>query len=358
MKKISFCGIVFLFCAIVSLHAQHLEQYYAAANGLSSAGLKTALAGIINPHHELSYDTLWQCFYRTDLRSAGNYVWDMYSDCHFVYSNDQCGNYKNICDCYNREHSFPQSWFTSRSAMATDLHHIYPTDGKVNNMRGSYPLGECSSGTVYGLGKLGNCTFSGYSDVVFEPADEYKGDFARTYFYVVTCYENEQTLWPSSAMINNTAYPSFNTWSLNLLLKWHRQDPVSNKEINRNNAVYAYQYNRNPFIDYPVLAEYIWGDSVGQPWNLLPTDDSTRIEEIAFTIDVYPNPFNDMLTINTNEPTAYQILDICGRTLQKGIVENGTQLDLSHFSNNVYCLLLTRQNGLKVYKKIVKQKKD
>lgn len=106
-------------------------------------------------------------------------------------SKEQCGQYSTLGDCYNREHSFPKSWFNDDSPMVSDAFHIYPTDGKVNSQRNNYPYGECANGTtlspngkVKALGKLGTSTFPGYSGTVFEPDDEYKGDFARSYFYM------------------------------------------------------------------------------------------------------------------------------------------------------------------------------
>ncbi len=97
--------------------------------------------------------------------------------------------------------------------------------------------------------------------LVFEPADEYKGDFARTYFYVVTAYQNLS--WKYTYMVADGDYPSLQPWAIEMLLKWHRDDPVSEKELKRNEVVYSIQTNRNPFIDYPELAEYIWGRPYG-----------------------------------------------------------------------------------------------
>ena len=242
--------------------------YYSAANGKKGSALKTALCGIIYNRTEKSYDYLWTAFRTTDKRSDG-YVWDMYSNItDFTFGTDQAGNYQKEGDVYNREHSFPKSWFGGEvMPMYSDLHHMYPTDGYVNNMRGNYPFGE-TNGEVYksanNFSKLGACTYSGYTGRVFEPADEYKGDFARTYFYMVTCYEEKLADWysknsESRTTINGTKYPAFQSWQLNMLMAWAKADPVSEKEKNRNNAVYGIQKNRNPFIDYPGLEQYIWG---------------------------------------------------------------------------------------------------
>lgn len=251
----------------VSLLAQASAGYYSAAEGKTDAVLKTQLSSIITAgHKDQGYDGLYEIYKTSDNTSTGN-VWDMYSTCTWTHGQKQCGEYKNVCDCYNREHSIPQSWFNSSRPMVSDAFHVYPTDGKVNGQRSNYPFGECSGGVTLsgGKGRLGKSTFSGYSGTVFEPDDEYKGDFARTYFYFATRYQNIMTSIGGESF-NGTTYPSFTAWSQAIFLKWHCQDPVSQKEIDRNNAVEAFQKNRNPFIDYPELAEFIWGTNKGQAW--------------------------------------------------------------------------------------------
>ena len=249
-------------------------DYYKNADGKKGAELKTALCSIIYNRDEGgslndAYKALWTHFRTTDARADGT-VWDMYSNKRaMTFGDDQAGNYKNEGDVYNREHSFPNSWFGGKvMPMYTDLHHMYPTDGYVNNKRSNYPFGE-TKGEAYksanDFSKLGACTVEGYSKTVFEPNDEYKGDFARTYFYMVTCYEEKIADWyvsnpESQPTLDGKAYPGLSSWQLAMLMKWAKNDPVSEKEINRNKAVYAIQQNRNPFIDYPELERYVWGD--------------------------------------------------------------------------------------------------
>ena len=252
-------------------------DYYKAADNTKGAALKTALCGIIYNRDEggdlnTAYKALWTHFRTTDARENGS-VWDMYSNLReMTFGTDQAGNYKKEGDVYNREHSFPNSWFGGRvMPMYTDLHHMYPTDGYVNNKRGNFPFGE-TNGESYksanDFSKLGKCTVEGYSGTVFEPNDEYKGDFARTYFYMVTCYEEQIPTWYTQyssqegmvATLDGNTYPGLSSWQLAMLMSWAKNDPVSKKEINRNNAVYAIQQNRNPFIDYPELERYVWGD--------------------------------------------------------------------------------------------------
>jgi len=269
------------------LFAQPPAGYYSSAAGLSGEQLKTALYNIINDHDVISYDGLWTAFQTTDVRTDGK-VWDMYSNCNFTFVSNQCGTFSVECDCYNREHSFPQSWFGGGSPMYTDLFQLYPTDGRVNSIRDNFPFGTTASPSITtGNGsKLGPCSYSGYSGTVFEPIDEYKGDFARTYFYMATRYENLISTWyanstAADAVLQNNSFPAYETWFLNLLGDWHTNDPVSQKEIDRNNAVYAIQQNRNPFIDNPGYVYEIWG--VGAP-SLLPEPSSYPTEFSAHSI--------------------------------------------------------------------------
>lgn len=274
MKKLKLLLILLL---PMSVLAQEPTGYYSAAENKTTSTLKTALSSIMSANYVTkSYDYLYTIYETSDKTATGK-VWDMYSTCTWDFGSGTCGNYSSVCDCYNREHSIPQSWFNSSSPMVSDAFHVYPTDGKVNGQRSNFPFGECANGTSLGAnakGKLGTSTFSGYSGTVFEPADEYKGDFARTYFYFATRYQNIMSSIGGDSF-NNTTYPSLSDWSINLFLKWHRQDPVSQKEIDRNNAVYAHQKNRNAFIDHPELAEYVWGTKMGTNWTLNTTTDPT-----------------------------------------------------------------------------------
>lgn len=169
-------------------------------------------------------------------------------------------NFQKEGDCYNREHTLPRSWFKGSRLLESDLYHVYPTDGYVNNRRSNFPFGEVGISIWESTNgsKVGQNTFGNYTKTVFEPIDEYKGDIARTYFYMVTAYEDIVPLWRSD-QLSESSYPGLSEWSLQLLLKWHRQDPVSLKEVRRNEEVSKIQGNRNPFIDYPQLVEYVWG---------------------------------------------------------------------------------------------------
>lgn len=276
-KKTSLILTLLFLGFVFQIFGQIPPGYYDSAQGLQGYQLKTALHNIIKNHNPRTYANLWTDFQSTDKKSNGK-VWDMYSDnpsgtppYEFTFITDQCGNYNSENDCYNREHSMPASWFNDGSPMYTDLFHLYPTDGWVNNKRSNYPFGRVGSASWTSMNgsKLGSSNYPGFTGTVFEPIDAYKGDFARTYFYMATRYENVIANWASNSpeagqvfVGNNTAV--FKTWVVDLLLEWHEADPVSTKEIDRNNAVYQIQNNRNPFIDYPEWVNFIWGGNIVQ----------------------------------------------------------------------------------------------
>ena len=270
MKR--YCLALMAVFSITFLNAQIPDGYYDDANGLSGESLKTALYTIIDDHDSQSYGALWQHFLSTDDKPNGK-VWDMYSDIpggtppyEYTFVEDQCGNYSGEGSCYNREHSFPKSWFNDASPMVTDLFHIVPTDGYVNGQRSNYPFGETNnpSWTSLNGSKKGSNSTAGYSGIIFEPIDEYKGDFARIYFYMATRYENIISNWENNsssadAALDGTSFPVYEEWHLNLLIQWHQEDGVSQKEIDRNNAIYDIQNNRNPYVDYPEYVAQVWG---------------------------------------------------------------------------------------------------
>ncbi len=254
-----------LFCSAFSwAQADIPTGYYYYARGKNKAELKTTLSEISSPLFVLRYGSgdggTWEGFYQTD-RINDNQVMDMYSEVvrHF--------NGHNSVQGIDIEHSFPKSWWGGHVNVAyRDLHHLYPSDSRTNSAKNNFPLGEITSGITYYnlLSTIGKNSFgTAYSGTAFEPHDEYKGDFARAYMYVATIHEDLFPLW-NSPMLNNELYPAWKSWAVDLLLKWHRQDPVSEKEIVRNEVVYGIQGNRNPFIDHPELAEYIWGNRMNE----------------------------------------------------------------------------------------------
>ena len=255
-----------------SWEAGNIDAYYASVNlDLSGALLKSALfKRISNPYDAHSYDYAYTAYLTTDTGSDGKII-DMYSSIKFDPVTDYQGapgkgNYKKEGDMFNREHTIPQSVFNERAPMKSDLHHLLPTDGYVNNRRSNYPHAYVSNvkytstnGTIVGTGDARN---HGYSGNACEPIDEYKGDFARIYFYFVTRYENLLSGWGNFSSFSKNTYPSLSKWAIETYLEWNDLDPVSEKEIARNEAVYAIQKNRNPFVDIPGLAHRIWDEAL------------------------------------------------------------------------------------------------
>ena len=253
-----------LFVAIISnVWAQgpnNSGTYYQGANGKKGSELKTALFNIIKSPNVVSYGGLYDAYVKTDTRPDG-YVRDWYSNAtNYRHNVDNKGSYSKEGDMYNREHSIPQSWFNEASPMKSDVVHVLPTDGYVNNRRSNYPLAEVNNVTYSSknsYSKLGSCKTSGYSGTVFEPNDEIKGDMARIYFYMATCYQDKCNSWGHDVFSNENN--GLKNWVVAMFMEWSKQDPVDAREIARNNAVQEVQGNRNPFVDYPGLEDYIWG---------------------------------------------------------------------------------------------------
>ena len=268
---------------------------YTEYEGMKGSEILVALYNEIKDHTVLTYDQIRADRARVDLRADGT-VWDMYSSCTF-YTSDYCGygDITEACQCYNREHVVPQSWWGNddEQPMRTDLHHVIPTDGLSNSKRSAWPYGEVSGTPTWSNdagSKLGYGTYgSSGNNYVFEPADEYKGDIARIYFYMATCYrdKNLKAGGKGYQVFNYSGTTlSFTDKAKALFLKWHRNDPVSDKEIKRNNGVKNKQGNRNPYIEMPELIEYIWGKNSGKTYTCQTTgmetidEQETRAEKV------------------------------------------------------------------------------
>ena len=247
-------------------------EYYKAADGKCGAELKTALFNIIKNPSVTSYKGLYSAYVKTDTRADG-FVRDWYSNAtNYRHNVDNAGNYSKEGDMYNREHSIPQSWFSEASPMVSDVVHVLPTDGYVNNRRSSYLLAEVSSVTYSSknnYSKLGSCKTTGYSGTVFEPNDEIKGDMARIYFYMATCYQDKCTNWTKgeATKVFSTQNKGLTNWVVDMFMDWSKRDLIDDVETARNNAVQEVQGNRNPFVDYPGLEDYIWGDKQDVPFS-------------------------------------------------------------------------------------------
>ncbi len=258
--------------------------YYDSLNGKSGQALKDAIHEIVLHHTTFSYGSLWIYFAETDCQADKSKVWDMYSDNTYYFRGGTSGVYG-----MHKEHSLPKSWWggydeTQGYAGYTDINHLYPANGDANMAKSNFPLGEVSSATFdNGVTKVGTPKSGqgGGCSQVFEPDDRYKGDFARTYFYMACAYQHYN--WRYTYMLNNNTWKTLNDWSINLLCRWARNDAVSDKEIDRNEAVQRCQNNRNPFIDIPQLFEYIWGNRQGEVFYM--SDAGTSTDTTSYTGD-------------------------------------------------------------------------
>ena len=368
-------------------------NYYSSATG-SGYALKTQLKKIIDNvndglspeyiHVDRGYGSgssqtnngLWSGYGTTDRDNGIGYendntIVDIYteipsgSDTHNFNFNTtsgantgQCGSYSVEGDCYNREHMIPQSYFGSGGIMRNDIHHVYPTDGKVNSIHNDWAFGKVNvaSYTSTNGSKLGTALNSGYSagfsGTVFEPIDEFKGDVARVYLYFATRYEDQMATFYSTytsvdcrVMFDGSSDKVFNSTFLNILLTWNAQDPVSTKEIVRNNASYVHQSNRNPYIDNNSYVNTIWGAPL-----------STESFELIADINIYPNPSNDQkINIETeNDLDEIQLINVNGQIMQQvsNPVRNQNKYTLENLPQGFYFLKLSSDNK-SIVKKIV-----
>ena len=264
--------VAFLCC--FSVWADVPLEYYKSVNGKKKAELKTAFRNVISNHKMIGYGNLWSSYEKVDYLDKTNaqghhQVMDYYSDQIYYFT----GNGTAVSGM-NKEHVAPQSWWGGGTdiAVGNDLIQVIPSDAEANSAKGNLPLG-----VVRGSVKYSNPRMKTGGDVngkkVFEPCDEYKGDFARIYFYVATCYSNVNWLERSDVNVSfrKEDYPTLKADILPMLLQWAKNDPVCEWEITRNERAYGEQGNRNPFIDFPNLAEYIWGDSVDYAFDLYNT---------------------------------------------------------------------------------------
>lgn len=315
MKRL-YIFLLLLFDVAATLKAQAPAGYYDSANGLTGNDLRAALHNIIKNDEHVSYTPgIWNAYQTTDLQTGTNYIWDIYSDFNFTYSTNQCGSYQGEGDCYNREHLWAQSWTNSDATEQTDLHHIYPTDGYVNQQRGNYAFGEVNNATwtSHNGSKLGSCKTSlGYSGTVFEPIDEYKGDIARALMYVSVRYYGQDDNWKSDQSMTDKS--NIKQWAIEMLLKWHHNDPVSEKEIARNNAVYGIQHNRNPFVDSPNYADMIWDPNWSSSYQIIASADPAVGGSVSVTYD-----FNESASIDFSAQGYSDATAISSATLDSNV---------------------------------------
>ena len=294
----------------LALNATVPDGYYNSLNGKSGQQLKNAVSELALRRTVHSYSSLWTYFPQTDRRPENpSQVWDMYSDKTYYFNSRPGYSTSGM----NREHSLPKSWWggytESQGYIAyTDLNHLYPSDAEANEAKLNYPMGEVSTPTFNnGCTRVGTPVAGqgGGSSRVFEPDDRYKGDFARTYFYMAATYQ--AYTWKYTWMMRDlsaSSWTSLQPWAINLLLKWAREDPVSDKEKARNEAVFACQNNRNPFIDNPELMEYIWGTRVGDTF-VVGSGDTGGDPELVTPVQSAAYHFGDVAIGQTVTLTVY-----------------------------------------------------
>jgi endonuclease I len=292
--------------------------YYDSAVGLTGSALRKALHLIIRNHTVGTYAGALTAFQTTDVKPNGK-VWDMYSDVPggtppYEYTFGQTGQGGTEGLGYNREHSFPASWFNDALPMYSDLWILYPTDSKVNGYRANYPYGKVGTATTTSLNgsKLGPSVSPGYTGTVFEPIDGYKGDLARGAFYVATRYLGQDGGWPGSP---STSGANLLPWAVAQYHQWSDGDPVSWKERMRNGAIWVIQHNRNPFVDHPEFVAAIYDTTsavgVGDP---LATTATLRLRANV------PNPFQSRTTLvfdlARRGPVTLRLYDVRGRVVR------------------------------------------
>ena len=250
-----------------------IAKYYSSLKGLKKEELKKALGTLLRQHKTLGYGkgkgNVWDAFYTTD-RKENNEVVNRYSSEKFTFPSTN--NYQDVAGM-NIEHSFPKSWWGKTENPAnSDIHHLYPSPSKDNSQKGNFPMAIVTTvkhNSGAGYDKVGTGTIEGKTQNCWEPGDTWKGDFARSYMYMATTYSN--LTWVKVGLVTNITgeYPTLKNWASTLYRQWSKNDKVSEIETKRNDAVYAIQGNRNPFIDYPFNLD------IDNGWNTLEKNNIT-----------------------------------------------------------------------------------
>ena len=346
-------------------------------SGMRCAELKTSVHELIKGHTTLDYSgqvlDVWDAYHTTDRRLSDDgeriIVYDMTTDIpdgpeQFEFrlgvDRDMGTGGGSEGDKYNREHSFPKSWWGGGNdpvdTMFFDLHHLIPSDKYINGFKSFLPIGNVgypdiltSNGT-----KMGTHSGPVYSGKLYEPIDEYKGDYARMYFYMAARYESRIAGWEdnslsSDAALNGDSYTVYEDWLLQTLLQWHESDPVSTKEIERNDAIFSFQKNRNPFIDYSEWVGMIWGKEDGTDCDIVTAlVNDKRSQELT----LFPSPARNVILCKSVSSATLQIeADVIIYNMDSHIVKRfpchdlGREMYIGDLSPRMYFLLVQSQNG-------------
>ena len=284
--------------------------YYRSVEGLKKAELKSALHDLIQPNLVLSYGGkgegyTWAGFYDCD-QLEGGYVLDRYSNEQRRFNPD-----KTAVSNMNIEHIWANSWWGHLVNNAyCDLFNLYPADATANGRKSNNPIGIVDGKVAYenGVVKVGKSSSYRADSLItaWEPADEWKGDFARTYFYMATCYSHMTDLWTTAEgwlTMDGSDWPTMRPWVYRLMLQWAKDDPVDSIEIRRNEVICGIQGNRNPFVDYPQLCEYVWGDSIDYSFYINPESTEAELfvpvagDRINYALQALSKGFETTLTL-------------------------------------------------------------
>ena len=370
MKKLYL--LTFLLSSVTIVNADYRVGYYNSLEGTSAATLKAAAKTVVAGHTELDYTDLPNHWINTDVYPE-KYKndkdeeclrwWEMYSDKIYLINPGETGRQSYSRNAMQREHVVPKSWWKSNNDVEytpaySDMWNLLPSDGSANNKKSNYPLGETENASFdNGVTKVGTpkSDLGCVSGKVFEPADEYKGDFARVYFYVATVYD--QLPWVESntnCVYQQNSWPTMTPWAVEMLLEWSRRDPVSEKEIKRNDAVEVEQGNRNPFVDFPELAEYVWGVRQDQVFHisdqgsLTPTQPGAGVDDIFMEAEMPAIGLIDggFSVLASDGCEMLQVYDIAGRTVLQ--VAQASYGDTFMLSPGIYVVTASSMRPVKL----------
>ena len=335
--------LLITFCS--SLLAQ--EQYYRKAEGLRGTQLKEALHDLIQPSYVLAYGggvgKTWTGFWYTD-QMENMQVRDRYSNV-VRYLNPDMSAVSNM----NIEHIWANSWWGHiKNNAYCDLFNLYPADATANGRKSNNPIGIVDGTVSYtnGVTKVGKSSSYRADSLItaWEPADQWKGDFARTYFYMATCYSHMTSLWTTTEgllTVDPNSPLLMRPWVYNLMLEWAEADPLDEIEQQRCDAIYEIQGNRNPFVDYPELCYYIWGNKSDEQFYCSEEHGAeifvpAASEEIDFGLHPLSRPFSAKVQVRgrgLNEGASLAVTDeyfsIGKATLSANEIHEGTDVSIS-----------------------------